>query len=117
MSAIEWVISVFLISGALLCLLAAFGINRLPDVYSRLHAAGKSTTLGTATLLIGCFLFFLFDQDLFIGKILLTILFVFMTSPMAALMIARSAHRIGIPHHDEKIRDDLKKTYSSDKHS
>lgn len=114
MNATEWIISFFLLAGALLCLLAAFGINRLPDVYARLHAAGKSTTLGTATLLVGTFLYFMITQEQFVGKILLTILFVFMTSPMASLMIARSAHRIGVPFHDKDIRDDLKRSYDNE---
>ncbi|MEN0643053.1 monovalent cation/H(+) antiporter subunit G [Alkalicoccobacillus gibsonii] len=116
MSAIEWIISIILLLGALLCLLAAFGINRLPDVYSRLHAAGKSSTLGTASLLLATFLYFLFVQEQFVGKIMLTIIFIFITSPMAALMIARSAHRVGVPFSDKNGRDDLRETYKKDEH-
>ncbi|TSB46805.1 monovalent cation/H(+) antiporter subunit G [Alkalicoccobacillus porphyridii] len=111
MSITEWVLSLFLVSGSLFCLLAAIGINRFKDVYTRLHAAGKSSTLGTILLLISAFFYFLLEQDMFVGKILLTLLFIFLTAPMAALMIARSAHRVGIPQHDPKAFDDLKKTY------
>ncbi|MDQ0205494.1 multicomponent Na+:H+ antiporter subunit G [Alkalicoccobacillus murimartini] len=114
MNAVEWVISIILVIGSLFCLVASVGLNRFPDVYSRLHAAGKSSTLGTVLLLIGVFLFFLIEQQMVVGKILLALLFIFLTAPMAALMIARSAHRVGIPLHDPKSVDDLKKTYDKE---
>lgn len=111
MSVTEWILSVLLVVGALFCLTASIGINRFRDVYTRLHAAGKSSTLGTSLLLLGTFFFFLIEQHMFIGKILLTLLFIFLTAPMAALMIARSAYRVGHPLHDPSSIDDLKNTH------
>ena len=59
MTAIEIIVSVFVVIGALFTLLAAVGIVRLQDVYSRIHAASKSAALGVMSVMIGTFLFFL----------------------------------------------------------
>jgi multicomponent Na+:H+ antiporter subunit G len=49
----ELLISALMINGALLIAFAAYGILRLPDVYSRSHAQAKATTLGISCLLLG----------------------------------------------------------------
>lgn len=82
---------------------------RFPDVYSRLHAATKSATLGVIFIMTATFIYFLFYHELFAVKILLTILFVFLTAPVAGLMMSRSAHRVGVSLWEGSISDDLKK--------
>ncbi|KMK77536.1 monovalent cation/H(+) antiporter subunit G [Alkalihalobacillus pseudalcaliphilus] len=114
MTAIEIIVSVFVVIGALFTLLAAVGIVRLQDVYSRIHAASKSATLGVMSVMIGTFLFFLFVHDEYVGKILLTILFVFMTAPVAGLMMGRSAYNAGVPLWEKSVQDDLKKAHQKE---
>lgn len=53
---------IFVIIGALISALAAIGLLRLEDVYSRAHAAGKASTLGAMSLLFGTFLYFIATQ-------------------------------------------------------
>ncbi|UOE95611.1 monovalent cation/H(+) antiporter subunit G [Alkalihalobacillus sp. LMS39] len=108
MTVTEIVISVFAIIGGLLSLLGAVGMIRFPDVYGRLHAATKSATLGVISIMASTFIYFLVIEGQFIAKILLTIFFVFLTAPVAGLMMSRSAYRTGVPLADISIQDDLK---------
>ena len=103
---IEIVISLFLLIGALLNLLGSFGILRLPDIYGRMHAATKSSTLGVLSIMIAAFIFFISEGHV-VGKILLTSLFIFMTAPIVGLMVSRSAHNVGVKMWDKRVRDDL----------
>ncbi|WP_367576292.1 monovalent cation/H(+) antiporter subunit G [Shouchella lonarensis] len=110
---IEWVIIVLVIVGSLFGLLTAVGIIRFPDVYSRLHATGKNATFGVMMIMTATFLHFLIHHGQFIGKVLLTILFVFMTVPISALEISRSAYRTGIPLHPSSTRDEMAPYYAT----
>jgi multicomponent Na+:H+ antiporter subunit G len=74
--------------------LGVLGLVRLPDVYNRLQAATKCVTFGTAGILLGVFLMQGFSTFGF--KALLGIIFVFISSPVAAHAISRAAHRSGI---------------------
>lgn len=100
--------------GSFFTLLSAIGIIRLKDVYSRMHAAGKSSTFGMISLMIAAFIYFL-PQGIVNAKVLLAILFVFMTAPLAALMVNRSAYRIGVPLEKNTLQDDLKELYKDEK--
>lgn len=85
------------------------GLVRLPDVYNRLQAATKCVTLGTCSILFGTFLM--------VGlcaagiKSLLCLLFLILTSPVAAHAIARGAHRSGVKLWKESVVD----KYAEDK--
>ncbi|MBM7097152.1 Na+/H+ antiporter subunit G [Bacillus sp. H-16] len=103
----EVIVSIFLITGAGLSVIGSIGIIRFPDVYGRLHAATKSATLGVISIMIGIFLYFLIVQGLFVGKFLLTILFVFLTAPVAGFMIAKSAYNVKVKMWDQSTQDDL----------
>ncbi|KSU85842.1 MULTISPECIES: monovalent cation/H(+) antiporter subunit G [Fictibacillus] len=103
----EIVISIFLILGTFVVFSGTLGVLRFPDVYSRLHAATKSATLGVSGILIGSFLFFLFVQDLVSGKLLLGIVFVLLTAPVGGHMISRAAYRSGVPLSEKTIQDEL----------
>lgn len=101
-------IAILVLFGALFCGLSAFGIVRLPDVYLRSHAATKSATLGVLCVLTGAFLYFFFYLDVLSVKLLLAIVFVFMTSPIAGHLNGRSAYRSGVPLWENSVQDDLK---------
>ena len=70
------------------------GLVRLPDVYNRLQAATKCVTFGTCSILLGTFIIVGFTAAGF--KSLLCIVFLILTSPVAAHAIARGAHRAGV---------------------
>lgn len=72
-------------------LIGSFGLARLPDFYMRLHAPTKATTLGVGSLLIASMLFFSIKNSMFsIHEVLITI-FLFITAPVSAHMMAKAA--------------------------
>ncbi|MEW4368409.1 monovalent cation/H(+) antiporter subunit G [Paenibacillus kandeliae] len=93
----EPVIAILIVLGAVLSVLSAFGIIRFPDVYLRAHAATKSATLGVLFVLTGAFLFFWVYDGYPSMRILLAIVFVFITAPIAGHLNARAAYRTGVP--------------------
>ncbi|RPI03280.1 MAG: monovalent cation/H(+) antiporter subunit G [Calditrichaeota bacterium] len=86
---------VFISIGILFDFLGVLGLVRLPDVYNRLQAATKCVTFGSAGILFGIFIIQGFTSFGF--KALLGIVFIFLTSPVAAHAIARAAHKSRIP--------------------
>src|SRR5690606_13627590 len=93
--------------GTLLSLLSALGFIRLPDVYTRLHAGTKSSTLGLLSILFGAFLYFWFAEGHISIRLILGIVFIFITAPVSGHMIARSAYRSGVRLADISVKDDL----------
>jgi multicomponent Na+:H+ antiporter subunit G len=91
--------------GALFAVIAAVGILRMPDFYMRISATTKASTLG-ATFILGATALY-FDDAAVTGKIVAIIAFVILTTPVAAHMIGRAAHRSGVPLWKESVRDDL----------
>lgn len=79
-----------------------------------MHAAGKSSTLGVVFLMLAVVLYFI-PEGIINAKILLAILFVFMTAPLSSLIVNRSAYRIGVPLEKNSVQDDLKEMYDQEK--
>ncbi|MBB3113443.1 multicomponent Na+:H+ antiporter subunit G [Paenibacillus phyllosphaerae] len=104
----EHALGLFILIGAIICAISTFGLIRLPDVYLRSHAATKSATLGVLIILSGSFFYFMFYLDHISAKILLGIVFVFLTSPVAGHLNGRAAYRTGVPLWKESVQDELK---------
>jgi multicomponent Na+:H+ antiporter subunit G len=86
----NFIVTVFLIAGASFSLLAAIGVVRFPDVYTRMHAATKAPAFGILLLLIAAVFFF---ADLYTTAIsLMIVIFIFFTAPVASHIISRVAH-------------------------
>lgn len=84
----------FVIIGLAFDVFGCLGLLRLPDVYNRLQASTKCITLGTCSILFGMFFIVGFTAGGI--KALLCILFLLLTSPVAAHALARAAHKAGI---------------------
>lgn len=110
----ELLFALLILMGALLSAVSAYGLIRLPDVYLRSHAAAKSATLGVLCILSGAFLYFAFVLDHISTKLLLGIVFVFMTSPLSAHLTGRAAYRSGVPSCSHRIQDDLKDVFEKE---
>ncbi len=89
--AIELILSLLLLLGGSLILIGSLGLIRLPDVYTRLHAPTKATTLGMGAILIASMLFTLFDQGSLSVQQLLITLFLFISAPLTGHLIAKTA--------------------------
>lgn len=83
-----WLACLFVLSGSLITFVAALGVLRLPDFFMRMHAATKAGVVGPSLLLIGAG-FFDPSWGTWI-KIALAILFLLMTTPIAAHLLGRS---------------------------
>jgi multicomponent Na+:H+ antiporter subunit G len=102
---VEWITAALMIVGAAFALLAAAGIVRLPDFYTRMQAASKSTTLGVGCILLAVAVYF---GDLGIAtQAVLTIAFLILTAPVAAHVIARAAYLAGVPQWEHAVVDEL----------
>lgn len=104
---IEIVVAILVITGTVMSLISSLGIIRLPDVYNRAHASTKSATLGILCILLGAFFYFLFTHGVSSIRLLLGIVFVFLTAPVAGHIIIRSAHRSKVVLADISVQDDL----------
>lgn len=106
----EWLVIIFVLIGAFLSLVTVFGVLRLPDVYTRNHAASKSATLGVMSIMLAAFLYFYMEHGHFNSRVILGILFVFFTAPVSGHLISRAAYNSGVKLWDKSVRDDLQKS-------
>jgi len=91
------------LAGSFFLFLGALGIVRMPDIYTRMQAGTKATTLGNILTLMG--LGMLMPQ--WLPKIILLILFILITNPISSHALARAAHRAGIPLAHDSVFDVL----------
>ncbi|WP_036067325.1 monovalent cation/H(+) antiporter subunit G [Listeria grandensis] len=110
---IEIIISIMILIGASLSILAAIGVIRLPDVYTRTHAAGISNTFGVSLLLFATVGYFFHTGEGFNARVLLAILFIYLTTPIASHLINRAAYDTGVPL-AIRIRDQLRSVKKDD---
>ena len=100
---ILYTVGILCVIGAFFILVAAIGILRLPDLYTRMHAASKAGTLGSGVLLIAIAVF---SQETDVGmRALAGIVFFLLTAPLSAHLLARAAYSVGYhpsdtTHHD-----------------
>ena len=79
-----------LVAGAFFALVGAIGLVRLPDCFMRFHAPTKATTLGVGGVLAASLLYFAGSGRLVVHELLVAV-FLFLTAPVSALMLARAA--------------------------
>jgi len=84
----------FLLGGFFFTAVAAIGVIRFPDFYTRLHAAGKGDTLGMALSIIGLAIYHGFN--LVSLKLLLIVFFIFLANPLGTHVLSRAALKTGI---------------------
>lgn len=89
------IVSVALILlGAAIALLGSLALVRFPDVFTRLHGPAKATTLGVGGVLLGTIVYFLGEGEVGVVRELLITVFLFLTAPVSAHLIAKAAlHR------------------------
>jgi multicomponent Na+:H+ antiporter subunit G len=82
------------LGGCFFVVVGAFGLVRLPDVYTRIHSAGIVDTVGAGLLLIGLTLYG--GLTIVTVKLLLILAFIFFTSPTACNALANAMHSKGV---------------------
>lgn len=101
----DYLAGLLIVVGALFALTATIGLLRLPDVYTRMHAASKAGTVGSCLMLFGL--------AIHIGELATAlravagVIFFLLTAPIAAHLLAKAAYSAGYPMWQGSVRDDL----------
>lgn len=91
------------LAGSMFLFLGALGIFRMPDLYNRMQAGTKTTTLGNILTLGGLGLL----MPGWLPKIIVIIVFVLITNPISSHALARAAHRSGLRLAEGSVVDAL----------
>lgn len=111
----EIITSLLMLSGAVFAFLAAMGILRFPDLFSRMQAATKGSAFGVTCVLLAVAVHF---AELGIAtRAVVTIIFVVLTTPVAAHMIGRAAYFVGVPLWQGTVTDELRGRYDMRTHA
>ncbi|KQY19778.1 monovalent cation/H(+) antiporter subunit G [Rhizobium sp. Root482] len=86
-------VAFLLVAGSVFSLLAAVGLLRFPDLYTRMHAASKAGTIGSGLLLFAAGLHAMEAAILF--RAIAGFVFFLLTAPISAHLLAKAAHRAG----------------------
>jgi multicomponent Na+:H+ antiporter subunit G len=84
----------FIVAGSVFVLVGGIGLIRLPDFYTRIHAAGITDTMGAWLILIG--LMFSAGWTLISVKLMMLLFFLAATSPLASHALAKAAFLRGL---------------------
>lgn len=88
---LEILVSLLLLLGSGFVLIGAIGLYRLPDFFTRLHGPTKATTLGVGALVVASLIFFSVGAQTLSSHELLISLFLFISAPVSAYMLAKAA--------------------------
>ena len=105
---IDLLIAILWVGGSAFALLAALGVLRMPDVFTRMQASTKASTLGLGCLLVGAAL-----QLGDFGSVVRVIsvgAFVLLTTPVAGHVIARASYLAEVPLWDGTVLDERRAT-------
>ncbi len=92
----EWLAAILLLAGAFFLLVGAIGLARLPDFFMRLHAPTKASTLGVGSILLASMVMAAAQGRIGFAELLIT-LFVFVTAPVSANLMAQAALHLRVP--------------------
>jgi multicomponent Na+:H+ antiporter subunit G len=101
------VTAILLVAGALFALIASIGLLRLPDVFTRMHAASKAGTVGSGLLLLAAGLH-AGDFSIFVRS-LAGFFFFILTAPISAHLLAKAAHHVGYRLNASSVVDELRR--------
>ncbi|MEQ9638307.1 MAG: monovalent cation/H(+) antiporter subunit G [Devosia marina] len=94
-----------LVLGAAFTLLAAVGVVRLPDLYTRMHAASKAGAVGGGLILLAVAVL---SQDAAVSvRAIIGVMFVLLTTPVAAHLLARASYLTGYRPCNDTVIDDI----------
>lgn len=92
----QWLAAAMLLVGAFFLLVGAIGLARLPDFLMRLHAPTKASTLGVGGILLASMIMSAVQGRIGFAELLIT-LFVFVTAPVSANLMAQAALHLRVP--------------------
>lgn len=109
----HWVAVAFMSMGAVFMLIAAVGVARLPDLFTRMQAATKTGAAGAGSILVGVAVYF--SEAKAVAEAAVVILFLLLTAPVAAHLLARAAYNSGVPLDRSTSPDELRERRERDR--
>jgi multicomponent Na+:H+ antiporter subunit G len=109
---IEIAIGVLWMVGSAFALVAAVGVLRMPDVFTRMQASTKASTLGLGCLAVGAAL--QMGDAASAIRLVSIVAFLLLTTPVSAHVIARAAYRAGVPLWDGTVLDERQRDLGND---
>ena len=104
----ELLVAASMLIGTFFMIVTGLGLIRFPDVFCRMHAAGKAGTIGISLLILAPTLFFL-DREPFVSvRGVLAIIFQALTTPGATYLLAHACYVTSYPLHERTELDELK---------
>lgn len=103
----DLMVAVPLVMGTFLIVVTCIGLLRFPDVYCRMHAAGKAGTLGVCFLVMATIVYFAPENTSTPVRGVLAIVFQFLTTPAATHLLARAVYIAEYPRTERTAIDEL----------
>lgn len=108
-SLFELLVAVPLVLGTFLIVVTCVGLLRFPDVYCRMHAAGKAGTLGVSLLIVAAVVYFAPEGVSTPVRGILAVVFQFLTTPAATHLLARAVYVAEYPRTERTAIDELER--------
>ncbi|QPC87183.1 Na+/H+ antiporter subunit G [Mesorhizobium sp. NBSH29] len=102
----SYLAGILIVIGAAFALIASIGLLRLPDLYTRMHAASKAGTMGSGIMLIALAIYT--DDQAVLTRALAGVIFFLLTAPVSSHLLAKAAYAAGYPMWDGSVRDEMK---------
>ena len=91
----------FIFLGVMAFLVSAIGLVRMPDIYTRMHAGTKTTTIGMLLVILGTVCI----EPTWAWKLILLAVFILLTNPLSSSVIARAVHKEGATLESDALKE------------
>ena len=109
---VEWIVALILMISSCFIMISGIGLVRLPDLFMRLHAPTKASTLGMGSLLLASMLFAAQHGRFGLAELLIT-LFSFITAPVSANLLAQAAIHLNLRSRSGRVPERLNRRLPS----
>ncbi|GAB4436924.1 MAG: monovalent cation/H(+) antiporter subunit G [Anaerolineae bacterium] len=109
---IDFISIVLLLLGTAFIVISAIGVVKMPDLYLRMSASTKSSTLGVGLVLLGTAVYF-HEEIGEASRAVAIVFFLLLTAPVSAHLIGRAAYHTGVPLWEKTRYDDLKNKFDA----
>lgn len=111
---LDGLVALLIVMGSLAVLVAAVGLVRMPDLYTRMQSTSKAATLGAIFVLLGTAV--AFQSTPITVRSLIVVVFLALTVPVASHMLARAGYVAGVRMRDPEAIDELEGRYEAGSH-
>ena len=91
----------FIFFGVMAFMVSAIGLIRMPDIYTRMHAGTKATTMGIILVILGAVCM----EPSWAWKLILLAVFILLTNPLSSSVIARASHSDGATLESDELKE------------